>query len=280
VLKSLIFIAPFVIAFLVAVIVIATVIIVHWSNGGVRILVYHKIAARNRLISKIHDDLFVTPAAFEKQIRYLHRNNYAFISIDQLIAYIYEKVKLPRKSVIISFDDGYADSYTEAFPILQRYQGCAVIFLIEQFIGKDIRWNEQDNSFLTLEQIAELHSEGVDFGGHTASHPSLRKQFSITTLQSEIIDAKSALEKKTNLPLVSFCYPYGSYTEQAKAYVKKAGYRCAFTLHNGINLRSTDPFALRRIKPSNSFIKFVAQLNAAPAIELLRAIQRALPWKK
>jgi peptidoglycan/xylan/chitin deacetylase (PgdA/CDA1 family) len=272
--------ALIIIACSIVVFAVIAAIIFLWGNGGVRILAYHKIAANSPLISTTYDDLFVTPAAFEKQIRYLRRHHYTFISIDQLIAFIYKKVKLPGKGVIISFDDGYADNATTAFPILKRYQGRAVIFLIEQFIGKDARWNEQDNSFLTLNQIAKLHAEGIDFGSHTASHPSLRKDHSVTTLQREIVDTKSVLEKKIGLPITSFCYPYGSYNEQIKASVKQAGYGCAFTLHNGINFRSTDPFALRRIKPSNSFIKFIAQLYVAPSIELVRAIQGALPWKK
>jgi peptidoglycan/xylan/chitin deacetylase (PgdA/CDA1 family) len=218
-------------------------------NDQVLILLYHKI---DRIRNPKYRDLFVSPEAFEKQIAFLHARDYSFLTAKDLIDFIETDRSFPIKNVFVTFDDGYLDAFNNALPVLQRYKAKGTIFLTTEFIGKNMKW---------------------DFGSHSLTHPSL-PSISPEEIQAEVSESKSKLEALLNHSVDIFSYPFGSYNETIKKVVLESGYKCACSLHRGINTKVTDPFALRRMKPSNSFLQFLLLIHIAPFIEQARKIKR------
>jgi peptidoglycan/xylan/chitin deacetylase (PgdA/CDA1 family) len=239
-------------------------------NDQVLILLYHKI---DRIRNPKYRDLFVSPEAFEKQIAFLHARDYSFLTAKDLIDFIETDRSFPIKNVFVTFDDGYLDAFNNALPVLQRYKAKGTIFLTTEFIGKNMKWNEQENFFLGPELIYEMEKQGIDFGSHSLTHPSL-PSISPEEIQAEVSESKSKLEALLNHSVDIFSYPFGSYNETIKKVVLESGYKCACSLHRGINTKVTDPFALRRMKPSNSFLQFLLLIHIAPFIEQARKIKR------
>ncbi len=142
--------------------------------------------------------LFVRPSTFESQLKYLTENGYTFLFAD-------EWKTTDKPSVIITFDDGYADNYSNMFPILKKYGARATIFLISDFVGMD--------GYLTVDQISEMSSSGlVSFQCHTAHHVDLAYQDE-TTLRSEFESSISKIESWTGKSVSALAYPAGSYND-------------------------------------------------------------------
>jgi peptidoglycan/xylan/chitin deacetylase (PgdA/CDA1 family) len=113
----------------------------------------------------------------------------------------------------------------------------------------------------------------MEFGSHTLTHPSLTR-CSLENVAHEVSASKAKLEELLNHPIDGFAYPFGSYNENVKDAVIKAGYKAACTMHRGINTMETDPFTLRRMRPTNSFLKFLFIVHAAAFIENLRKFKK------
>ncbi|MBO5911563.1 MAG: polysaccharide deacetylase family protein [Elusimicrobiaceae bacterium] len=171
----------------------------------------------------------VTPEMFEKQLLFLKQNGYE-IATEHDIVHAFETGHTHlAKPVLLTFDDGYADNYTALFPLLQKYQAHALIFLITDKIGTP--------GYLTWEQVKQMHQSGlVSFGSHTSSHRRLRSLPDEEIVQ-EITQSKQILEEKLGTPVVSFCYPFGAggFDKRVRPQVFKAGYVLDFSTKKGIN---------------------------------------------
>ena len=142
--------------------------------------------------------LFVRPSDFDSQLRYLTENGYGFMFAD-------EWQTADRPTVIITFDDGYVDNYTNMFPILKKYGAKATVFLISEMVGTD--------GYLSVDQIAEMASSGlVSFQCHTAHHVDLSYQDE-ATMRSEFSTSISKIESWTGRPVRALAYPAGSYND-------------------------------------------------------------------
>jgi peptidoglycan/xylan/chitin deacetylase (PgdA/CDA1 family) len=198
--------------------------------------------------------LRVKPIEFEKQIKYLIDNNWTFFTMSELVE---KKEKLPEKSVSITFDDGYEDNFTNAFPILKKYDVKATIYIVVD--RHDREWSskrKEKNSSgelknepkLSDEQISKLTNSGlIEIGSHTITHdnlPTLNKQQKI----DEIQNSKIEIEKRFNIKCNSFCYPFGLYDKEDIQIVKDSFYTNATITTKGIdNLTKLDLFELKRI---------------------------------
>lgn len=158
----------------------------------VPILYYHRV---NDVVEGL-EELHVKPAEFEKQMKYLKDNGYTVITFDEL-----DKTENIQKPIIITFDDGYEDNYTYAYPILKKYGFKATVFLVYDFIDHP--------SILTKAQILEMR-DLVNFQDHTLTHPELTK-LSPEEAEKEIYDSKVKLEAITGVPINVFAYPAGHY---------------------------------------------------------------------
>ncbi len=126
---------------------------------------------------------------------------------------------LPPHPVILSFDDGWSDQFTYAFPILQKYDYPATFFVFTNAIGR--------KGFLTWANLRTLVASGMSIGDHTRSHPFLTNITSTSTLWDEIDESKKLLEKELGVPVGEFAYPFGRYNPAIMSLVREAGYRSA-----------------------------------------------------
>lgn len=189
--------------------------------------------------------LIVSTKAFDRQMAFLKKNNYSVIPLEQAASFIRQGKRLPAKAVVLTFDDGYADNYRYAFPILKKYGLPATVFMIVDDIGKSDK--------LTMEQIRQMRDSGlITFGSHSLSHPFLECITSPAELVNEILGSKEKLERMLARPVRTFSYPCGRLNDDVRQKVIDAGYEAAVVTNPGKNFPNKDVFALKRLRISEN----------------------------
>ena len=219
------------------------------------ILIYHYVEYVKDEKDTIRKSLNTPPYLLIKQIETLKNAGYTFVTASELIDILDGKIKLPQKPIVISFDDGYRDFYTDVFPILKKNNVKAVVYIVSGFLDKP--------NYLFTKQLKEIAKSGlVEIGAHTVHHFALRGLNSILA-RYEIFDSKKSLEKLINAPVVSFAYPDGSFDMQAAELVKSAGFKSAVTTMHGFEVSFENKFSLYRIHPGdktgNYLLNFLEQ---------------------
>ena len=195
----------------------------------------------------------VLPEAFDEQLAALKRWNYQSISLDQWLKYKEKRAGLPRRPIIITFDDGYRSTHHTAWPLLRRYGFSATVFLVASLIGKTNAWDadERQEPLLDEREIREMQSEGITFGSHTQSHRALTK-ISLEEASQELEGSRKTLESLLARPVTAFCYPFAKQNRIIRRLTRHAGYTTAVIGRGGTNRVWTNQFALRRIKIDTS----------------------------
>lgn len=189
--------------------------------------------------------LAVTTTNFEQQMHYLVKSGYKTLDLDEVLQIHGGKRPLNQNSIVLTFDDGYKDFYTNAYPVLKKYNLKAVVFLVTNFMDKD--------NYLNYPMVEEMYKSGlISFGSHTVSHSSLT-QISEKQVISEIVTSKKILESTLGYKIRFFCYPYGHFNNLAVNKVKEAGYSMAFTTSNGKWTEETDLLRTPRIRISGYY---------------------------
>lgn len=207
----------------------------------------------------------VSGRRFAWQMAWLKGMHYRVISLEEFLRYRREYRMPPRRSVVITIDDGYADNYAVAYPILRGHGFPATIFLVSRYIGDANRWDRQGRlagrPLLAWSEIKEMQRGGMTFGAHTRTHPRL-KGLPEQQAQDEIEGSRADLERELGKPLDLFSYPHGDYGETSRLIVERAGFRGACSTHIGKNTLGTSNFELRRseIRGTDSFARFVLTL--------------------
>lgn len=199
-----------------------------------RILMYHMISPHLPKNKSKFNRLRVTPQAFEKQLYWLHKNQWKTMTMAELAKYQH----IPSRTVVLTFDDGYADNYIHAFPLLKRYNMKATIFIVTERFNQD--WatdkdtkrssNELNNeAMLTHGMVREMAASGlIDIGSHTIHHVNL-PTLSYEQQEEEIAHSKTIIEQVYGITCKSFAYPFGFYDDTSLALVQKHGYTSAVT---------------------------------------------------
>lgn len=216
--------------------------------GTLRILMYHRIDD-----TLDQDILCVTPFAFSLQMAWLKEEGYHVIDLEKALDNL-RSGKLPEKSVVITFDDGYEDNYRNAYPILSEHAFPATIFPVTAFSrGESSHPRYKDYpypiTYLTAAQIAEMSRNGISFGSHTDTHPLLTS-LSREAVMKEIVKSKEDLEDWTGESVHSFAYPNGAFSTDCFSILEAAGYRSALTTLPGLNTVRTSFWELRRTEIS------------------------------
>lgn len=248
------------------------------DGDAVPILMYHEVA---RLPRRDFIRFTVAEREFAWQVRWLARLGFTAISMDQLVAARDGSGKLPRRPVVITFDDGFADSARFAPPILRRFGFTATFYLVAGLVGRPSEWLQREVGFtlplMNWEAVHALQNDGFHFGSHTLTHPRLARIPAENGLD-ELARSRAILEQALGRRVEHLAYPFGSHDERVIGIAKEAGYRTACTT---IEARSQheDLLALRRIPVygTDSKLDFVARvLTAKPAASLVRAARRWL----
>lgn len=216
------------------------------------ILLYHYVEYIKDYRDTIRASLNIRRDIFEKQIQDLLKAGYTFLTVAQAGEIVSEKRIIPPKAVVLTFDDGYRDFYTDVFPILSFYKIKATVFIVSEFL------NHANN--LTNAQVKELVESGlVEIGGHTYNHLALT---SLTREQvaKEIYNDKRNLEDKFGIKVTSFAYPYGIFDQATIDLVKAAGYDQAVSVVRGSEQSLENKFYMYRIRPGNATGEYLVKI--------------------
>lgn len=212
------------------------------SDEQVPILMYHYIRPDPGPDDPIGQGLSVSPELFAEHLAFLADGGYTPISMSDLADIWEGREPPPPKPIVLTFDDGYRDFYTNAWPLLREYGFPATVYLITSVIDHP--------EYLTREMILEMDASGlVDFGSHTTYHPSL-PALADADAEDEIVDSKLVLEELLGHPVRTFCYPTGAYSDRDVALVDTAGYALAVTTEWDYADPTMDPGLLPRIRIS------------------------------
>lgn len=202
------------------------------------ILMYHYVEDAN---TSSLPYLFINTYYFEAQLKTLKKHCYQTMFVRDVAEALYNNKSLPQKNITLTFDDGYADWYYNAFPLLKKYQVKATMFMIVKNIGTP--------GYLTKEQMREMADSGlIEFGSHTLSHVNL-KNSSASAAQNEISKSKKQLEDILGRPVYSLAYPYGFFTKRDEALCQKAGYLSCVSTYQGDKQSFRGRYSLYRLRP-------------------------------
>jgi peptidoglycan/xylan/chitin deacetylase (PgdA/CDA1 family) len=229
----------------------------------VPILMYHSVAESPPYATR---RLSVSPDSFEEQVSFLAEHGYTGLTFSELADAFENGKALPRRPVVLTFDDGYADFATTAWPILARYDFPATVFVTTGWMA-DAGANAAGKSLdtvLTRKQVRTLATAGIEIGAHTHSHPQL-DQLSDSALREELGDCRTLLEEFSGGPVRALAYPYGYSSAQVRLATRAAGYRRAASVRNLQATSSENLFMLPRltIRRSTTAATFAAVMVGA-----------------
>jgi peptidoglycan/xylan/chitin deacetylase (PgdA/CDA1 family) len=226
------------------------------------ILMYHSISDANDSSRHPYYRTVTAPRVFEQHLRFLHDRGYKTISLSEAVRRLREPevgvvgVVGVDKAVVITFDDGFQDFYSRAFPLLTKYGYSATVFLPTAYIDHNAR-DFNGVQCLTWSQVRELQRMGVQFGSHTVTHPQLNT-LSPKDVGEEVRRSKEGIEEELGCPAVSFSYPYAFpendavFRERLRNLLLECKYENGVSTVIGTSDRTTDIFFLKRL-PLNSY---------------------------
>ncbi len=206
---------------------------------------YHRLVAEKSGFDRFN--LQVAREDFERQLIWLKRWGFTPVTFEDIL-----QKPLPRKPVLLTFDDGYEDNYLNLFPLLQKYEVKAVVYVLGDRSVRRNEWDipqgEPELNLLSDAQALEMSQSGwVEFGAHSMTHQKLTEAAPDES-RRQIFDAKKSLESLLGKPVVSFAYPYGYVNEEVKKTVSEAGYSFGVAVHSGPTAFFEDPFEIRRLQ--------------------------------
>lgn len=206
----------------------------------VPILIYHYVEYVADKKDKIRQSLNVPPYILRAQIKTLKGDGYNFITTSDIVDALSGKIKLPPKPIVLTFDDGYMDFYTDVYPILKKENVKAVQYVIVDFLDRpNFMFGFQ------LQEISKNHL--VEIGAHTMDHVWL-KGLNKNTVDYQVEQSKITLEKLIGRPVVSFAYPYGAFDRQALEAARQAGFTNAVSTVPGVFHTNDTQYFLYRVK--------------------------------
>jgi peptidoglycan/xylan/chitin deacetylase (PgdA/CDA1 family) len=182
--------------------------------------------------------LWTDPELFARQVAGLQQAGYEAVTLHDVVAAWDHGAPLPRRPIVLSFDDGYASHSTHARPVLERVGWPGVLNLELANLGTD---------GITTRQVRKLLADGWELGSHTLTHPDMTT-LDDAALRRELVESRKAIERRFGLRPEFFCYPAGRYDARVIAAVRAAGYRGATTTEPGIARAGSPRFALPRIR--------------------------------
>lgn len=231
-------------------------------NGSLPILMYHSISEDPETDRSSYYKTCTSPQQFAEHIRWLGENGYRGVTLQDGLAWLDSQPStLSPQPVAITFDDGFHDFYTEAFPVLESHGFSATMYLPTAFIGEPRRrfgpstLNSQPSTHrpcLTWTEARELHRAGIEFGSHTVTHPKLM-ELDWRDIERELCDSKEEIENRLGCAVNSFAYPFAfppadrDFVVRFSELLGKAGYQTNVTTRIGRVRSGDDPFRLKRL---------------------------------
>lgn len=220
-----------------------TPIIPQVSKYEVPILMYHyiRVAPEGDTLGQ---NLSVTPDNFRTQMKWLNENNYLTIRTEDLadpyLTVISNVAAKNKKPIIITFDDGYDDAFTAAYPVLKENDFIGTFYIIRNYVGR--------TNYMNQTQIDEMADNNMEIGSHSLNHPDLAKS-------SEVIQHKQIFDSK--LFATTFCFPSGKFNNTTISLIKEAGYTTAVTTKEGIANQDSNLLELPRVRMTDGGVELI-----------------------
>jgi peptidoglycan/xylan/chitin deacetylase (PgdA/CDA1 family) len=192
------------------------------------IFMYHQIADIPMNLDPLGNA--IPPAQFEHQMSYLARNDYRCLTLPEAVRYLREGKRIPAKTFVLTFDDGYQDVHSKAYPILEKFGFTATVFLVAGHMGSLGNWWKKDGErsglLLSWDEARHLAQRGFILGSHTLNHPRLSSQDDQSAFE-EIRNSKILIQEHLDIPVDFFSYPYSDSDARTERLVESAGYTAA-----------------------------------------------------
>ena len=237
-------------------------------NQSIPILIYHQIASHPSAAFRKYT---VTPEAFAQQMKWLAWRRYAPIDLDALVDYRAGRRALPRRPIVITFDDGYQACADNAAPILKAHGFTAVIFLVAGLAGELSHWLLAERGveypIMGWDTARRLSAEGFHIGSHTVSHPRL-SELPEARCRAELLTARQLISDQLGRNVRHLAYPFGLFNTRVRALAVEAGYQTACSVTIGFSTSADDLLALQRVPVlgSDSLFDFTWRLQTARAL--------------
>lgn len=208
------------------------------GNEGLPIIMYHFFYDKSKG-ETAKDGNWLEVSVFEDHLKYLTENNYYFPTWEQVADFVEGKGNLPKKSIVLTVDDGEDSFFDVALPIVKKYDVKVTEFLVTSWNG----WYKND--YPAKQMTYQSHSHDMHKGGANGKGAIVNWSY------SEILEDLKWSRGVLGDECIAFCYPFGHYNDTAKKAVKEAGYRVAVTTEGGRAKKGNDPYALPRVRTSS-----------------------------
>jgi peptidoglycan/xylan/chitin deacetylase (PgdA/CDA1 family) len=203
------------------------------NTESIPVLTYHSVGNTNG------NQLIISPELLDKEMQWLKDNGYTTLTLAEAYRFFSENKPVPKKSVVLTFDDGYVDNYTHMYPILKKYGFKATIFVITDSVDKN-------SAYLTSTQLKELESNGIAIESHTVDHKKL-ETLSYQNQLEEMKNSKLFLEGLLKKKVDYIAYPFGTYNDATLQAAKEAGYTMALSMDQGWSNKNNGIYKLHRV---------------------------------
>jgi peptidoglycan/xylan/chitin deacetylase (PgdA/CDA1 family) len=205
------------------------------TTQPVPILMYHVLAAPPAGVS--YPDLFVRPADFRAQMGWLAKHGYHVVTLDAAWRAWHGRGRLPKRAIVLSFDDGYRSDVGVALPVLESHRWSGVL---------NLAWHNLGPKGLRPRGVRRLLHAGWEVDAHSLTHPDLTT-VGDGQLRNEVAGSRKQIRTTFHVPVDFFCYPAGRYDARVIAAVREAGFFGATSTEFGL-ARPSDPYTLDRIR--------------------------------
>jgi len=243
------------------------------------ILMYHSVSDDLEENVSPYYRLATSPQRFADQMRWISERGYRGVSLEEAIGMAAFEQRDQRPVVAITFDDGFRDFYTAAWPVLQCHQFTATIYLPTGFIA-DRRASFNGRECMTWNEVRELRREGIRFGSHTVSHPKLHAM-EWSEIERELTLSRQQIEENIEEPVTSFAYPYAFpqedqlFTQRFSSLLLETGYRNCSTTVIGCPASVANSFFLKRLPVNSCDDRALLEAKLDGAYDWLGVVQSA-----
>jgi peptidoglycan/xylan/chitin deacetylase (PgdA/CDA1 family) len=249
------------------------------SRQRLPILMYHSVSNDPEESVGPYYRVATSPSRFLQQMQWLSELGYSGVSLEDGLLKLRQGDTSGGRPVAITFDDGFRDFHTAAWPVLRRCGFTATMYLPTAFISQR-RTTFHGKECLTWDEVRELRAHGIRFGSHTVTHPKLHDMAS-TEIEGELVISKKSIELELAEEIDSFAYPYAfpqedsHFTRTIAALVRKAGYRNCVTTMVGRSQTVEDSFLLKRLPVNSCDDRELFEAKLAGAYDWLGSAQYA-----